>query len=192
MKDAKKEKARLRALAECAIMVALSFVLSMVKVWEMPFGGSITLLSMLPVCVAALRHGPLWGLSAAFVYSITQALMSGAAGWGLTPTVLIVCYLLDYIIAFTVLGLCGFMKNKGTGLKVTGVVAVCVLRFISHYLSGITIWANSIPEEVIEKFGANPYLYSLLYNGGYMLPETLFTALGAFFVIKALLSRKLL
>ncbi len=192
MKDAKKEKARLRALAECAIMVALSFVLSMIKVWEMPFGGSITLLSMLPVCVAALRHGPWWGILAAFVYSITQALMSGAAGWGLTPTVLIVCYLLDYIIAFTVLGLCGLMKNKGTLLKVTGVVAVCVLRFVSHYLSGITIWANSIPEEFIEQFGANPYLYSLLYNGGYMLPETLFTALGAFFVIKALKSRKLL
>ncbi|MBE6622702.1 MAG: proton-coupled thiamine transporter YuaJ [Ruminococcaceae bacterium] len=188
----KKEKARLRALSECAIMVALSFVLSFIKVWEMPFGGAVTLLSMLPVCVAALRHGPLWGLGAAFVYSITQALMSGAVGWGLTPTVLIVCYILDYILAFTVLGLVGFLKDKGALSSVLGVVGVCALRFLCHYLSGVTIWANSIPESFIEQFGANPYLYSLFYNGGYMLPETVFTAVGAFFVIKTLSSRKLL
>ena len=188
----KKEKARLRALSECAIMVALAFVLSFIKVWEMPFGGAVTLLSMLPICVAALPHGPFWGLGAAFVYSITQALMSGAVGWGLTPTVLIICYLLDYILAFTVLGLVGFCKDKGALPSVLGVVGVCVLRFLCHYLSGVTIWANAIPESFIEQFGANPYLYSLFYNGGYMLPETVFTAVGAFFLIKTLSSRKFL
>lgn len=190
--QSKKEKTKLYALTECAIMVALSFVLSLVKVWEMPFGGSITLLSMLPICVAALRHGPVFGLSAAFVYSLTQAFVSGAAGWGLTPTVLVVCYLLDYILAFTVLGLVGFARKKGNLAKTFCVVAVCFLRFLCHYLSGVTIWATSIPDGFIEQFGANPYLYSLLYNGGYMLPETIFTAIGAFFILKALSSRKML
>ena len=188
----KTEKARLRALAECAIMVALAFVLSFIKVWEMPFGGSITLLSMLPICIAALRHGTGWGLGAAFVYSITQALVSGAAGWGLTPTVLVVCYLLDYILAFTVLGLVGLFKDKGYVKKLSGIFGVCLLRFICHYISGITIWASSIPEEFAAQFGNSAYFYSLLYNGGYMLPEAVFTVIGAFFVIKAFESRKLL
>jgi thiamine transporter len=179
-------KTQIRTLVECAILVALSFVLSFVKFWEMPFGGSVTLLSMLPICVAALRHGPKWGFGTAFVYSITQALVSGAAAWGLTPTVLIVCYLLDYILAFTVLGFCGFFKNKSPLVQSLAVAGVCVLRFICHYLSGVTIWSGSGLEYNI----ANPYLYSLLYNGGYMLPETIFTAIGSFFVIIALKSRK--
>lgn len=181
-------KTNLLTLVECAMMVALSFVLSLLKLWEMPFGGSITLLSMLPVCVASLRHGTKWGLGTAFVYSVTQAFVSGAAGWGLSPAVLIICYLLDYIIAFTVLGFCGATKNKDLNTKITAIAAVCILRFISHYLSGITIWRASGLEHGI----ANPYLFSLLYNGGYMLPETIFTVIGAYFVIKALESRKLL
>ena len=179
-------KTQIRTLVECAILVALSFVLSFVKFWEMPFGGSVTLLSMLPICVAALRHGPKWGFGTAFVYSITQALVSGAAAWGLTPTVLIVCYLLDYILAFTVLGFCGFFKNKSPLVQSLAVAGVCVLRFICHYLSGVTIWRSSGLEYNI----TNPYLFSLLYNGSYMLPETIFTAVGSFFVISALKSRK--
>ncbi|MBR5528420.1 MAG: energy-coupled thiamine transporter ThiT [Clostridia bacterium] len=181
-------KTNLLTLIECAMMVALSFVLSLIKLWEMPFGGSITFLSMLPVCVASLRHGAKWGLGTAFVYSITQAAVSGAAGWGLSPTVLIVCYLLDYILAFTVLGLCGTARGKGLKSKTFSVATVCVMRFICHYLSGVTIWKGSGLEHGI----ANSYIFSLLYNGGYMLPETVFTVAGAYFIIKALESRKLL
>ncbi len=175
-------------LVECAILVALSFVLSILKVFEMPFGGSVTLLSMLPVCVASLRHGVKWGLGAAFVYSLTQALMSGAAGWGLSIKVLIICYLLDYIIAFTGLGLCGFFKGKSAIIQSASVVGVCFLRFICHYMSGVTIWKESC----FEKGFTNPYIYSLLYNGAYMLPEAIFTAIGAYFVIKAFKSRQML
>lgn len=182
------KKTKLKTLVECAVMAALSFVLSLIKVWEMPFGGAVTLLSMLPVCVAALRHGALWGIGTAFVYSATQAFVSGAAAWGLTPTVLVICYLFDYIIAFSVLGLCGFAKDKGIKTQTAFVGAVCVLRFISHYISGITIWR----EGGLEYGFTNPYLYSLLYNGAYMLPETIFTCIGAFFIVKALSARKML
>ncbi len=183
-----KRNPRLYALVECAILVALSFVLSLIKIFEMPFGGSVTLLSMLPVCVAALRHGPKWGLSAAFVYSMTQALVSGAAGWGLTPGVLVTCYLLDYIVAFTVLGLCGFFSQKSAVIQSISVVGVCFLRFVCHYMSGVTIWKSS----AFDAGYTNPYLYSLLYNGAYMLPEAIFTAVGAFIIIKAFKSRKML
>ena len=178
----------LLALLECAILVAMSFVLSLIKIFEMPFGGSVTLLSMLPVCIAALRHGAKWGLSCAFVYSLTQALMSGAAGWGLSAKVLIICYLLDYILAFTVLGLCGFSRNKGAIVQSVSVVGVCFLRFLCHYMSGVTIWKASC----FDAGYTNPYLYSLLYNGAYMLPEAIFTAVGAFIIIKAFKSRKML
>ena len=188
MKNKMNKHKKIKILAECAIMAALSFVLSLIPLWQMPFGGAVTLLSMLPVCVVALRNGPLWGLGTAFVYSLTQAFVSGAIGWGLSLKVLIVCYILDYILAFTVLGLCGFAKNRKTALQVTSVAAVCVIRFICHYISGVTIWSGSGLDYGI----ANPYLYSLLYNGGYMLPETVITAAGAYFVIKALSKRKML
>lgn len=177
-----------KILIECAVMAALSFVLSLIKVWEMPFGGAVTLLSMLPVCIAALRHGVFWGLSTAFVYSATQAFVSGAVAWGLTPTVLVMCYLFDYIIAFTVLGFCGFAKGKNIKIQTALVGAVCILRFLSHYMSGVTIWSSA----GLEYGFTNPYLYSLLYNGAYMLPETIFTCVGAFFVIKAFSKRKML
>lgn len=172
---------KLKILAEAAIMVALSFVLSLVKLWEMPFGGAITLLSMLPVCIVSLRHGLKWGLGAAFVYSVTQALLSGATGWGLSITALILCYLLDYIIAFAVLGLAGIFRNGGAKGQVLGICFVCLLRFASHYLSGVILW-----REAGLAYGiANPYLYSLLYNGFYMIPETVFTCIAAIYVLKA-------
>lgn len=176
------ENQKLKILVEAAIMVALSFVLSLIKLWEMPFGGAVTLLSMLPICIVSLRNGIKWGLGAAFVYSVTQALLSGATGWGLSITALILCFLLDYILAFTVLGLAGIFRNNGTKGKVFGVFFVCFLRFISHYLSGIILWREAGLEYGI----ANPYLYSLLYNGFYMLPEAIFTCIAAVYALKAL------
>ena len=175
MENKKILKKRLYILVECAIMVSLAFVLSLIKIWEMPFGGAITLLSMLPVCIVSLRHGIMWGLGTALVYSATQALLSGATGWGLSLTALILCFLLDYIIAFTVLGFAGILRSKGTLGRVLGICFACLLRFISHYLSGVILW-----REAGLAYGiANPYLYSLLYNGAYMLPETIFTCVAA-------------
>ncbi len=176
----KSKRRKLFILVECAIMVSLAFVLSLIKIWEMPFGGSITLLSMLPICMVALRHGIKWGLGAALVYSCTQALISGAVGWGLSIGVLIVCFLFDYIIAFTVLGLAGIFGNKGFKRQISGIVLACLLRFVCHYISGVTIWSSAALD-----FGfSNPYLYSLLYNGAYMLPETVFTCIGAVLLLR--------
>ena len=180
MDNKKLVRKRLFILVECAIMVSLSFVLSLIKIWEMPFGGSITLLSMLPVCMVSLRHGIKWGLGAAFVYSWTQALISGAVGWGLSVGVLIICFLFDYIIAFTVLGLAGVFGNRGFKRQVMGIVLACILRFLCHYISGVTIWSSS----ALDAGFTNPYLYSLLYNGAYMLPETIFTCIGAVLLLK--------
>lgn len=169
-----------KALLESAIMVALATVLSMIKIWQMPFDGSITLLSMLPIMVISVRHGVKWGLGAAFVYSWTQILSGGVFTWGLTPAMLIASLFLDYILAFTVLGLAGMFKNKGLPGVIAGITVTCVLRFLSHLISGIVLWAKY--DEFIA-FGVEwvnrPVLYSLCYNGIYMLPETVFTVIGA-------------
>ena len=164
------------ALCECAIMLALSVVLSYIKFFELPFDGSITLFSMLPVCLVAIKYGWRWGLGTAFCFSWFQILQGGVFGWGLTPAMLIGSLLLDYILAYTVLGLAGIFRKKGYLGMLGGIATVCVLRFVVHFLAGIILWANF---EQFEAFGQviqdSPALYSICYNGVYMLPETLLT-----------------
>ncbi len=181
-----------RALVESAVMVALSAVLSMIKVWEMPLGGSITLLSMLPVMLISIRHGIGWGLGAGFVYSFTQILTGGVFGWGLTAAVLIGALLLDYMLAFTVLGLAGVFKGKGNAGILCGVALSCVLRFLCHFIAGFILWTEFADFELFGNIIAgNPYLYSLCYNGLYMLPETVFTVVGVFILTKVGAGKKL-
>ncbi len=163
----------IRWLAFSAVMVALSTALSYVKVWQMPMGGSVTLLSMVPICAVGLMYGPLKALPACFVYSVIQMMQGGAFGWGLTPGVLIVCLLFDYIVPFTGMALSGLCYNKKAPLPLVGVVAALVFRFACHFITGVTIWGD------FELLKASTWSYSLLYNGTYMLPELLFT-LGAF------------
>ena len=80
---------RIFTLCECAIMLALSVVLSYVKIFSLPFDGSITLFSMLPICLVSIKYGLKWGLGTAFCYSWFQILQGGVFAWGLTPTMLI-------------------------------------------------------------------------------------------------------
>ena len=180
-------------LCECAILLALAIVLSYIKIFQLPFDGSITLLSMLPICIISIRHGIGWGLGTAFCYSWFQILQGGVFAWGLTPTMLIGSLLLDYILAFTVLGLAGVFRKKGTAGMVLGIVMVCVLRFLIHFLAGIILWANFEQFIAFGKEWVNhPVLYSICYNGIYMLPETILTSVGAFVLLKVPQFRKLL
>ena len=176
---------RLRALCECAIMLALSVVLSYIKFFELPFDGSITLFSMLPVSLIAIKYGWRWGLGTAFCFSWFQILQGGVFGWGLTPAMLIGSLLLDYILAYTVLGLAGLFRKKGYWGWLGGITLVCVLRFFVHFLAGIILWANF---EQFEAFGQviqdSPALYSICYNGVYMLPETVLTVAVAAILLR--------
>ncbi len=167
---------RLRMLIVSAIMVALGSVLSLIKLFEMPLGGSVTLLSMLPILFVGFAFGPKWGFGAAFVYSLFQLFTSSVFSWGLTPLVLVVCILADYIVAFTLLGISGFFKGKGMKGIVVGTVIALAARLACHYISGVTIWASSAPE------GWNPWIYSIAYNGAFMLPELIFTLIGVVIV----------
>lgn len=184
---------KLMALCECAILLALSVVLSYIKFFELPFDGSITLFSMLPVCLVSIKYGWKWGLGTAFCFSWFQILQGGVFGWGLTPMMLIGSLLLDYILAYTVLGFAGMFRKKGYWGMLVGIATVCVLRFLVHFLAGIILWANF---EQFEAFGQviqnNPVLYSVCYNGVYMLPETVLTVIVAAVLLKIPQIKKLI
>ncbi len=171
---------QIRTLCECALMIALAVGLSYIVLIRMPFDGTVTAFSMLPICLISVRHGIKWGLGSAFCYSWFQILQGGVFGYGLTPGMLIASLFLDYILAFTVLGLAGLFRRKGIPGMVCGIVMVCVLRFLVHFVSGVVLWANY---EQFMAFGVEwinrPVLYSICYNGAYMLPETVLTVIGA-------------
>lgn len=184
-------------LAVCAIMVALGAVLSLVKIWKMPFGGSITLLSMLPCAMVSIAFGLKWGLAASFVESVIQLAlgitMDGLFAWGLTPGSLIGVIMLDYIVAFTVIGLAGMFRSKGYLGICVGTGLAVALRFVSHLFSGAVIFANF---EQFVAFGAEwvgrPWLYSVCYNGAYMLPEMIITMVAAAVLFRLPQLKKLL
>ena len=141
------EKTKTKVLAECGILIALAAVLSLIKVFKLPWGGSITLLSMLPICLISIRHGVKTGLFSSFVYAVIQLLFGilfdGLLGWGLTAGALISCILLDYIVAFTVLGLAGMFADKGMNGIIGGTALAIFLRFVSHVFSGVFVFASA-------------------------------------------------
>lgn len=180
---------KVHTLVECAILVAMSVVLSLVPIWQMPLGGKVTLVSMLPVCMISVRHGMKWGLGSAFVYSVFQLILGitteGIFGWGLNPAMLIGCIVFDYIVAFTVLGFAGiFRKNEKSGIY-SGIALACILRFLSHFLSGYIIFRNLGQWELFgEVFSDRPIIYSLCYNGLFMLPELVMTLVVAILMMQ--------
>ncbi len=167
-------------LTESAIMVALATVLSFIKLWDFPAGGSITIASMFPVAVIAYRHGTPWGLFTALVYGIVQQLVGlNTLSYVTTWQSVLAVMLLDYIVAFAVIGLAGVFKKmiarQSTAL-VMGSLLACVLRYICHFISGATVWAGlSIPTEAAA-------LYSLAYSATYMIPETIIVLLVALYM----------
>lgn len=165
-------------LCESAIMIALATVLSVLKI-DWPFGGSITICSMLPILVIGYRYKPLGGFFTGIVYGLAQMLLglsnfAYATSW----VAVLMIILFDYLIAFGVVGIGGifrkFISNQAVALG-CGALLAGFLRFVCHFISGVTVWggfAEDMPA----------WLYSLTYNGGYMLPETVILIAGAVIV----------
>ena len=151
---------KLRALCEGAIMVAAATALSYLKFFELPQGGSVCI-GMLPIFLYCVRWGLKDGLLASFAYGLLQLIFDGAYAWGWASM------LLDYLVAFTMLGFAGLFARKKGGIFI-GTVVGCVLRFIVHFISGITIYRIFEPTELFNVTWLNPYLYSAAYNGSYV------------------------
>ncbi len=162
-----KNRTPVRGLCEGAIMVAIAQVLSYVKLWEMPWGGSIVL-SMVPLILFSVRWGLGSGLLASFAFGVLQFMFDGgfAIGWQ--------SIIGDYLLAFTVLGLAGLMKGKKLGVF-WGTLIGGFARFLVHYVVGATVWAEYMPEEFFGMTMTSPWIYSLLYNLAYMLPNIVIT-----------------
>ena len=167
---------KLRALTEGAIMVALAQILGYIKLYELPNGGSVCL-SMLPIFIYCARWGFGKGLLASFAFSLLQLLLDGAYAWGWQSM------LLDYLVAFTPLGLAGLFRGKKYGIF-PGILLGCVGRFIIHYISGVTVYKILAPTQFMNWTFTSPSFYSLVYNGSYMLPNTVISL-----VLAALLFR---
>ena len=160
-------KNNLRRLCEGAIMVAIAQILSYIKLWEMPWGGSIVL-AMVPIILFSVRWGLGSGLLAGFVFGVLQFMFDGgfAIGWQ--------SIIGDYLLAFTVLGLAGLKKGKKLGVF-WGTLIGGVARFLVHYVVGATIWAAYMPDTFFGMTMTSPWIYSLLYNIAYMGPNIIIT-----------------
>lgn len=181
-------------MVEGAVMAALAIVLSFIRIYKLPWGGSITLLSMLPICMFSIKYGVKRGLCVSLVFALFQlfqGISDGLFGWGLTPVMLIACIFIDYLLAYTVIGFAGIMRKKGAAGWISGTALAILLRFACHFTSGVIIWKSY--GELWNGFSTdNTILYSLLYNGAYMLPELIFTVIGAFVLFRIPQAKKML
>lgn len=187
-----------------SILIAVAGVLSAFPIVEMPFGGSLTLVSMLPIILITYLYGIKWGLSSALVYSTIQMLLGFKTvsamflpgdyqeiWWRAT----LIC-LLDYIIGYFVLGFGGLFRNKykpSLALCLGSVFAIS-LRYVVHIISGVIFFGQYAAGFFTDEIGGNisvsilnnfsgvllSILYSIVYNGVYMIPEIILTAIAAY------------
>jgi thiamine transporter len=160
-----------RVLTEAALAVALAFVLGFVVLFKMPFGGSVSL-EMIPLILLALRQGWKVGIVAGAAYGLLDLAIDP---YVVHPVQL----LLDYPLAFGVLGLAGLFKPTVKGAVMGATVAV-LARFVCHFLSGVIFFASYAPE------GMNPLFYSAAYNAAYLAPS-----LGIVIVVTVVLLKAL-
>lgn len=210
MNSQNKTNANTMKLTVSAIMVAMSTVLSFIKFSELPYGGSVTLFSFVPILFVGYAYGAKWGLSAGIVYGILQTIfgISGAvSGAGFAWYQVLLCALLDYIVAGAMLGLGGIFKKAIKNPQLSfglGSLAACVLKYISHFLSGYILfgtYAEWFFEEgagmdygagILATYSGNALsaVYSLIYNATFMLPETIITVVMACIIISVKPLRK--
>ncbi len=169
MSQAGKKLVSTRCLTEGGICVALSIALSYLKIPVMSgfggFGGSIDFV-MIPLILFAVRWGFGWGIGAGLVFGTLKYFLAsgGAISW--------VSIIFDYAVAYAFVGFAGLFKKQYTLLPLAALTG-CFARFIIHFISGITVYAQYMPEEFMGYTGMTPVLYSVLYNGTYMLPNTI-------------------
>ena len=213
-------------LTVSAIMIALSAVLAitcaLIPFLNLPFGGGFTIASMLPIVLISYMYGLKWGFFVSATYSILQVLMDLALGTSASVVMALFMptsdgymgafagasiLIIDYLIAYTVLGIGGIFRNKienKTLALCLGAILALTLRYVAHILSGAIFygaWAEwffsqegfyAFGAKILETFsgGALALLYSIVYNGLYMIPEIIITAVAAVVVSRIPLIKK--
>ena len=187
-------------LVLAGVMIAMGTALGFVKPFELPYGGAITLCSMLPVMFFSYRCGLKWGLSAGLVFSVLQLLFGLDALKGISAMMVVGSIFLDYILAFTVLGLAGMfrgkIKNDAVAFTLGSFVSM-MLRYFCSFLSGWVLWASFNETADMQRFIASFFpalgnlsgtalavVYSLVYNGSYMIHEIILTCVVGFLLVQ--------
>ncbi|MGN1328960.1 MAG: energy-coupled thiamine transporter ThiT [Eubacterium sp.] len=167
-----------RRLTETAIMLALAVALSYVQIFSLPMGGSVTLFSQVPIIIIGYRYGAKWGISTGIIYGVLEMLLQGLGNFAYVKGFgsYLILILADYVLAFMVLGLGGAMfrkaiKNQAVALGL-GAFVGSLLRFICHFISGVTIWG-----EYADGW-KSVWAYSAGYNGSYMAAEAVISVVG--------------
>ena len=163
---------KVRMLCEGALCIAMSVVLSYVKLDVGPSGGSINA-TMIPLVLFAIRWGWGWGVGAGLVFGTLKYFLGEGfvISW--------VSILFDYSVAYAFVGFAGVLKGKANTAWLAALMG-CAARFVVHYLSGVTVYAEWMPEEFLGMTMTTPFFYSFLYNLFYMLPSTVITLVGVF------------
>ncbi|MBR5285159.1 MAG: energy-coupled thiamine transporter ThiT [Clostridia bacterium] len=173
------QKKKNRRLVEGALFVAIAYVLSFIEikaVWQ--YGGSIDFV-MLPLILYAIRWGTEAGLMAGLVFGTIKFFLSGgvAVNWQ--------SMLLDYSLAYMFVGFAGLLKNRPSLTWLAALIG-CFARFIIHFISGVTIYASYMPPIFMGWEMTSPTIYSILYNGSYMLPSSVMAVIGCLMLQKGL------
>lgn len=147
--------------------IALALVLYQIKLFHMPQGGSVTAGSMVPILILSLRRGYKLGIITGVLYGVLRILIGGEIYYP-------VQVLLDYPVAFGLLGLAGFFIRS----PIYGVVAGISGRFVAHLLSGAIFFGEYAPP------GQSPWVYSAIYNGSYLIPELIVSAILTYLLVK--------
>ena len=165
------ESTQTQMLVEGGIMIALAQILSYIKIFEAPAGGSVTAGSMVPIMIFAIRWGAKKGVLVGAVYGVLQFLLGPK--WSFHP----VSILFDYPIAFGFIGLAGLFNKNIKGIF-TGIILGVLGRFICHVISGVVVFASSAPA------GQHPLLYSIGYNGSFLSLELIISVLIVWILYK--------
>lgn len=163
------DQSKTRMIAEAGVAIAIAQVLSFITLFHMPQGGSIKAASLVPLMIFAYRWGGTRGIWAGVVYGVLHFLL------GFKSSIHYLSIILDYLVAYGAIGVCGYFKDNITGL-VSGSIVAIVLRWFASVTSGAVVFASYAPQ------GQNPWIYSMIYNASYMVPDGILNIIVLLFV----------
>ena len=163
------EHSKTRMIAEAGVAIAIAQVLSFITLFHMPQGGSIKAASLVPLMIFAYRWGGTRGIWAGVVYGVLHFLL------GFKSSIHYLSIILDYLVAYGAIGVCGYFKDNITGL-VSGSIVAIALRWFASVTSGAVVFASYAPQ------GQNPWIYSMIYNASYMIPDGILNIIVLLFV----------
>ena len=194
-----------KRLTATGVLVALGVILTLIKIYQLPYGGAITLAGMVPVIIVGYKYGIKWGLFSGFVFSLIQMILGATMSQAfagmydsehalMSVFKIVLMAFLDYIVAFSSIGLSGLFRNKiknDTAALAVGAGFACFFRFIAHFLSGWILWGsyaewfftevmnNSTGSSILNSYSgqALAIIYSAIYNGSFMLPELIISVI---------------